>query len=131
MAANKADFTLTFYHLSRVSNDSFKHEEALHDLFGESEQIKQWLEKWRLRVSDESLSDEVRQSIMQAVNPVYIPRNHQVEAAIRAAEDASDFSVFDELHDVLQNPYKQQTGKDRYMFPPKLDEVVEQTFCGT
>jgi len=131
MAANKADFTLTFYHLSRISTDLSKHEEALHDLFGGSEQIKQWLGKWRPRVSEESLSDEARQSIMQAVNPVYIPRNHQVEAAIRAAEDASDFSVFNELHDVLQHPYKQQTGKEKYMFPPKPDEVVEQTFCGT
>ncbi len=68
---------------------------------------------------------------MQAVNPVYIPRNHQVEAAIRAAEDHDDFSVFTELHAVLQDPFVPQQGKDRYMQPPLPDEEVKQTFCGT
>ncbi len=35
---------------------------------------------------------------------VNFQRNHQIEAAIRAAEDEGDFSVFHELHAVLQNP---------------------------
>ena len=68
---------------------------------------------------------------MQAVNPVYIPRNHQIEAAIRAAEDRGDFSVFHDLHAVLQSPYDLQEGKGDYMLPPEPDEVVKQTFCGT
>jgi len=65
------------------------------------------------------------------VNPVYIPRNHQIEAAIRAAEDNDDFSVFYDLHKVLQKPYELQARKDVYMLQPKPDEVVQQTFCGT
>jgi uncharacterized protein YdiU (UPF0061 family) len=68
---------------------------------------------------------------MQAVNPVYIPRNHRIEAAIRAAEDHDDFSAFHALHAVLQNPYRLQPGKDAYLLPPQPDEVVQQTFCGT
>jgi uncharacterized protein YdiU (UPF0061 family) len=68
---------------------------------------------------------------MQAVNPVYIPRNHQIEAAIRAAEDLEDFSVFHELHAVLQKPYERQPGKDVYLQPPAPEQVVHQTFCGT
>jgi len=130
MAANKTDFTLTFYHLSRISIDS-SHEESFHDLFGGTQQIKPWLEKWRRRYSEESHSDGARESLMQAVNPVYIPRNHQIESAIRAAEDFGDFSVFNYLHDILQNPYVQQTGKESYMLPPEPEEIVEKTFCGT
>ena len=68
---------------------------------------------------------------MQNVNPVYIPRNHQVEAAIRAAEDHNDFNKFDELHEVLESPYQYQQNKDSYMLPPKPEEVVHKTFCGT
>jgi uncharacterized protein YdiU (UPF0061 family) len=68
---------------------------------------------------------------MRAVNPLYIPRNHQIEAAIRAAEDDGDFSIFRELHAVLQNPYEQQPQKDAYTLPPEPHEVVRQTFCGT
>ena len=64
-------------------------------------------------------------------HPVYIPRNHQVEAAIRAAEDHDDFTVFHNLHAVLHKPYERQPQKDNYMLPPEPDEVVQQTFCGT
>jgi len=136
MAASKADYTLTFYYLSQMSEDptgesSSQHDKAAYDLFTDARQFKQWLTKWRLRLACESLSDETRQRRMQAVNPVYIPRNHQVEAAIRAAEDFDDFSVFHDLHKVLQKPYQRQPGKDVYMLPPEPDEVVAQTFCGT
>ena len=136
MAVNKADFTLTFYYLSQISVDSTidnsaEQEKMLQDLFADADQMKQWLVKWRARSAEESLDDDARQIRMQAVNPVYIPRNHLIEAAIRAAEDLDDFSLFHDLHAVLQAPYERQTGKGVYMLPPEPDEVVEQTFCGT
>ena len=136
MADNKADYTLTFYYLSQTGSDSTDEnlnpqEKALYALFAETDQFKPWMMKWRQRLAKESVSDKVRQSMMQAVNPVYIPRNHQIEAGIRAAEDYADFTVFHDLHEVLQKPYQRQPGKDVYMLPPEPDEVVEQTFCGT
>ena len=53
------------------------------------------------KLYEEGSIDAARQARMQAVNPVYIPRNHRIEAAIRAAEDQGDFSVFHELHAVV------------------------------
>jgi len=79
---------------------------------------------------NQQLSDELGLSDT-CLGPVYIPRNHQIEAAIRAAEDNNDFSVFHNLHEVLQRPYELQPQKDTYMLPPEPDEVVQQTFCGT
>ncbi len=131
MAANKADFTLVFYYLSRLSALPSEQDEDIRALFNKSAQFDDWLLQWRKRLSNESQSHEQRQANMQAVNPVYIPRNHQVEASIRAAEDHGDFSVFHDLHEVLQNPYAQQKGKDHYMRPPEPHEEVKQTFCGT
>ena len=131
MDANNADFTLTFFHLSRLSRQTSEHDGELRELFDRAEQLDDWLVKWRKRLTEETQSDEERQTKMQVVNPVYIPRNHQIEAAIRAAEDRNDFSVFHDLHEVLQNPYVQQGAKDKYMLPPEPDEVVKQTFCGT
>lgn len=131
MAENNADFTLTFYYLSQVTADSPEQDGELRSLFDNPGQFDDWALKWRKRLSYETQSDEERQSSMKAVNPVYIPRNHQIEAAIRAAEDNDDFTVFHELHAVLQNPYTLQEGKDRYRLPPEPDEVVLQTFCGT
>jgi protein adenylyltransferase len=135
MAENNADFTLTFFYLSqlssRLSSEASEQDSEILGLFDKPEQFDDWVGVWRKRLNKETLSDAVRQARMQAVNPVYIPRNHQIEAAIRAAEDHGDFSVFHELHEVLQNPYVQQEGKDRYSLPPEPDEMVLQTFCGT
>ena len=131
MADNRADFTLTFYFLSHLSGQPSEQDDDLRDLFDDSAQIDAWLEQWRRRLGLEVQGDAARQAAMQSVNPVYIPRNHQVEAAIRAAEDEGDFSVFHELHAVLQKPFVRQTGKDRYMLAPEPEEVVEYTFCGT
>jgi uncharacterized protein YdiU (UPF0061 family) len=131
MASNSADFTLTFYYLSQLSVDSTAQDEQIKALFTEPEQFDVWAVKWRERLRAEASADEVRQAKMQAVNPVYIPRNHQIEAAIRAAEDHGDFSVFHDLHEVLQKPYSLQEGNRNYMLPPEPGEVVKQTFCGT
>jgi len=100
-------------------------------LFSDPEAFDHWSQLWRARLRQEDSIDATRQAQMQVVNPVYIPRNHRIEAAIRAAEDHGDFSVFHELHAVLQKPWQQQPGKDVYMLPPEPDEVVRQTFCGT
>ncbi len=131
MADNEADFTLCFYYLSQLGSKVSAADDALRALFAKPEAIDDWLLRWRERLSLETVSDAERQASMQAVNPVYIPRNHQVEKAIRAAEDNNDFSVFHALYDVLQTPYEYQPDKDDYMQPPEPHEVVQQTFCGT
>lgn len=131
MANNRADFTLTFYQLSRLPGQPSGQDDDLRALFDAPAQIDAWLAKWRKRLALEAQNDAARQDAMQAVNPVYIPRNHQIEAAIRAAEDQGDFSLFHALHAVLQNPYAEQAGKEKYMQAPEPEEVVEYTFCGT
>jgi uncharacterized protein YdiU (UPF0061 family) len=131
MNKNRADFTLTFFHLSRLDGKSPEGDSECRALFAQPEQFDHWAVQWRERLEKETRNDEERQVAMQAVNPVYIPRNHQVEAAIRAAEDRNDFSLFHELHEVLHNPFVQQPGKEHYQRPPEPEEVVEHTFCGT
>lgn len=139
MAAHQADFTLTFYHLSRLAGDSPdasrsslpSQEATFRALFNNDADIDAWLAQWRERIMAEASDDERRQALMQRVNPVYIPRNHQIEAVIRAAEDRDDFSLFHDLHEALQAPYTQQAGRDAYMLPPRPEEEVKQTFCGT
>lgn len=131
MENNQADFTLTFFYLSGLDGVESPKDEAFNALFSDANKSKDWLTLWRIRLDEESSEDGVRQKSMRAANPVYIPRNHQIEAAISAAEDNNDFSAFHELHEVLQNPYERQDGKDRYMLSPNPEEIVQQTFCGT
>ena len=67
---------------------------------------------------------------MNAVNPAYIPRNHRVEEALTAALHG-DMQPTQTLLDLLADPYRERPGYEVYMEPPKPEEVVHQTFCGT
>jgi uncharacterized protein YdiU (UPF0061 family) len=44
---------------------------------------------------------------MRAVNPLFIPRNHRIEAAIRGAE-TGDFGRLHDLNEVLASSFDDQ-----------------------
>ena len=67
---------------------------------------------------------------MRRVNPLFIPRNHRVEQAIRAAQ-VGDLAPFSTLCEVLRRPFDEQPGSATLADPPRPDEVVRETFCGT
>jgi uncharacterized protein YdiU (UPF0061 family) len=54
-----------------------------------------------------------------------------IEAAITAATDSNDFTAFDELVDVLAQPYDAQYIGTKFSLPPAAEDVVLYTFCGT
>lgn len=130
MAANHSDFTLTFRALSEAAIGS-EGEASLRPHFNDAEGLNQWLARWRDRLERETLDPQARRMTMRAVNPAFIPRNHRVEAVIRAAVDQNCFAAFEELLTVLSNPFDDQPGFADYANPPKEHEVVHQTFCGT
>ena len=67
---------------------------------------------------------------MRAANPILIPRNHRVEHAIQRAY-AGDVAPFHRLVDALAEPYADRPACADLETPPRPDEVVHQTFCGT
>jgi uncharacterized protein YdiU (UPF0061 family) len=130
MAEAGADFTLAFRALSEAVADP-KGEKALRALFPDPAALDVWLPLWRARLELEPRDGEARRTMMLAVNPAFIPRNHRVEAVIRAATDRDDFAPFDELLAVLASPYEDQPDRAGYALPPQPDEEVRRTFCGT
>ncbi|MEM7522495.1 MAG: protein adenylyltransferase SelO family protein, partial [Pseudomonadota bacterium] len=125
MAGAKADFTLTFRGLAdAAAGDDGPLSAQLGDGAGE------WLAAWRHRIEGEGAAPASRAGALRRANPLYIPRNHLVEAAIAAAY-GEDFAPFHALVDVLATPFDEQDGKALYAAPPKADEVVAATFCGT
>ena len=68
---------------------------------------------------------------MRSVNPAFIPRNHRVEELIQAAVGEGDFGTFAKLLEVLATPFEDQAPNERYAAPPRPEEVVHETFCGT
>ena len=67
---------------------------------------------------------------MESVNPIYIPRNHNVDKAIKAAYK-EDLEPMNELLEALQNPFEENIMYSHLAIPPKDEEKILQTFCGT
>ena len=130
MAANRADFTLTFRGLSEAASAPAV-DELVRKWFADPSAYDNWAIRWRQRLAQEPTSNEPRREAMRSANPAYIPRNHRVEAVIRAAEDRDDFAPFEELLRVLAKPYEDQPADAHYAEPPQEHERVLQTFCGT
>jgi uncharacterized protein YdiU (UPF0061 family) len=99
-------------------------------LFAEPAAFDEWVARWQKRIADEPQSAIERQAAMRAVNPMFIPRNHRIEAVIVAATN-DDYAPFEELLKVLAKPYEDQPEFSGYADPPKPEERVCQTFCGT
>ncbi len=134
MALNQADFMLTFRRLcdlpGRTEQNSAHTEASVRDLFHNPESFDGWVADWRARLKRESRGDFERQAAMRVVNPAYIPRNHLVEKVITAAL-SDDFEPFENLLAVLSRPFDDQPQHAAYQDPPRPEELVHQTFCGT
>ncbi len=106
-------------------------DESLHTLFpAHVDEIGDWRGEWVAalgEVDHAGIADA-----MDRVNPLYIPRNHLVEAALDAAVLEGDLAPFHELVDVVTHPYEERSGLDRFTEPaPASFSDRYQTFCGT
>ena len=121
MQREKQDFTLAFRRLAQGLADGVP---AFSDAaFGA------WYSQYQARIGGEPAANVAAR--MNAVNPLYIPRNHLVEEALAAAVDDGDFAPFRSLLEVLENPYRQQPGCERYAEPAPASFGPYVTFCGT
>jgi len=130
MAKNEADFTLTFRRLSDAAADA-RHDSEVRQRFADPAAYDEWAARWRQRIGEEPQTPAERAAMMRTVNPAFIPRNHRIEAVIRAAIGRDDFAPFEELLTVLATPYEDQPAFSQYAEPPEPDQRVLQTFCGT
>jgi uncharacterized protein YdiU (UPF0061 family) len=131
MTENAADFTLTFRRLSDVVDPSLKNDEWVSSLFEDPAAFDEWAVRWRNRLAGETRSSAERRNEMRSVSPAYIPRNHRVEEAIQAAVEERDLDPFEQLIAVLSSPFDDQPSREQYAVPPRPDQIVRQTFCGT
>jgi len=105
-----ADFTLSFWGLAQGEFETLQ----------EHPDFATWQALWR--------DLEPNDALMARTNPAIIPRNHRIEEAIQAGV-AGDYAPFHRLNAALNAPFS-ATDPD-LMSPPKINEEVKQTFCGT
>jgi len=107
MQQTQADYTNTFRTLTL--------DEEL------SPEFQDWHARWQERQPDRTQ--------MQQHNPAIIPRNHQVEEVLTAAEQG-DFSKMECFLNVLSKPYAYTAEQEEYAQMP-VPSCSYQTFCGT
>ena len=130
MAANRADFTLTFRRLCDAAAGP-EGDVRVRTLFSDPAAYDGWAAGWHRRLEEESADGHARAAAMRRINPAFIPRNHLVEAALDAATLRQDFQPFEDLLAVISRPYDERPELERYSTPARPEERVLQTFCGT
>lgn len=114
------DFTGLFRDLAEVQRGDEVGVFAAPSVFGD------WLLRYKARLVLGSAGADA----MDAVNPVYILRNHLVEAALADAA-RGDMAAFDRLLAVVARPFEVQAGAEAYAAPAPAEFGAHVTYCGT
>lgn len=127
METHGVDFTGLFRALAMLLRGDAA---PLGALLPDPEAMAAWVAAWWARLEEEDIHPIERAAAMDAVNPVYIPRNHLVEAALARAEEG-DLAEWLDLLDVVRDPFVVRPGRESFAQPAPGDFGPYTTFCGT
>ena len=124
MKDQQVDFTSFFRALSSVLRGDADRARALFP-------IPQPFDAWAARWKAELVGDHAAiADAMDRVNPIYIPRNAQVEDALAFAT-AGDLGPVHRLVEVVSDPFTERPGLEAYAAPAPREDGPYRTFCGT
>ncbi|WP_020180178.1 protein adenylyltransferase SelO [Methylopila sp. M107] len=129
MAEGRADQTLTFRRLGAFAET--RDHAGVRDLFDEPTAFDDWGVRYHERLAAEPDAAAERRARMDRANPAIIPRNHHVDAALRAAVEDDDLAPFRALSAALADPFARDADASPYAAPPARDADPIRTFCGT
>ena len=127
MMDNESDFTITFRSLSDIllnNSDNFLAQ------FHQKDEVSGWINNWKsaLNLENKNVGEIILN--LNNTNPMYIPRNHQVQRAIEESY-LGNLKVLEEMLEVLKNPFQENVSLSHYSEAPSEQQRVTQTFCGT
>ena len=117
-----ADYTNTFLYLTE---DNLPQGKPYNDSY-----FKEWQTRWQVQLAKNTKALKSSLTLMRANNPSVIPRNHKMEQVLEDAT-SGDLKPLNDFLTALENPYKNRPDLKPYQSPPKQEERVYQTFCGT
>jgi uncharacterized protein YdiU (UPF0061 family) len=120
----ETDMTIFFRKLANIKEPKIDH---IMDCFYESEDLpitiwEDWLVKYLSLVSSD------RHERMNNVNPKYVLRNWMAQLAIDGA-DVGDYSLTNELHELLKKPYDEQPEMEDKWFVRRPEWARNRVGC--
>ena len=76
-------------------------------------QINAWLRRYSQLTKEIKVTPQQRRTSMNAVNPLYVPRNYLAQIAIDRVEQG-DYTYLHDWMEVLKRPYDEQPGKEAF-----------------
>jgi uncharacterized protein YdiU (UPF0061 family) len=123
MQAGRVDWTSFWRALAQTARGEAG---PARDMFLAREDFDAWASRWLAALPDPAATADA----MDAVNPIYIPRNHLVEEALTAATEG-DLGPVARLVEVIRDPYVARPGLETYAEPSPEGYGPYRTFCGT
>lgn len=123
MQNNKLDFTNTFRLLTLGDYTKMN--------IIEQSDLKSWINKWEERLKAEKKSLEESIVLMKSHNPNVIPRNTLVEEALKRASKLNDYELYNEMIEVLRDPYNYDIEYDEKLLSSENENRLHVTYCGT
>lgn len=127
LETNGVDFTSFFRALAMLLRGDGS---MLERLLPAPDAMAPWIAEWWEHIEREAIGPLEIADAMDSVNPVYIPRNHLVEAALGAAE-TGDLAPWLELLEVVRNPYTPRPVWALFAGPAPAGFGPYTTYCGT
>jgi uncharacterized protein YdiU (UPF0061 family) len=124
MQEQQLDYTQTFADLT----NSLNNETVATNL---ANTLGDWYQQWRWRLDTSTDDFEQIKARMKRNNPIVIPRNHHVEAALKVCEENGDLNAVEALLTVIRSPYDELATTVNYQDSPADGDKSYQTFCGT
>jgi serine/tyrosine/threonine adenylyltransferase len=121
------DFTSCF---RRLSSYVLGNVTRARSLFAQPEAFDAWAERWTSRLARQAVAPQAIARAMDAVNPIYVPRNQKVEEALDAAT-AGNLEPLRDLLGVLAQPFEERPGLEAFTGPAPPSFGPHRTFCGT
>ncbi|MFZ5723192.1 MAG: protein adenylyltransferase SelO [Pseudomonadota bacterium] len=115
LQASAADYPRFFRRLCSFRTGD--RNDALRDDIVDRERFDAWAQRYADRLGQEQSADDERETRMKRSNPKYVLRNWVAQTAIDAAKRGDDSVVNDVLR-LVQNPYEEWAGFERYAAPP-------------
>jgi uncharacterized protein YdiU (UPF0061 family) len=111
-------------HIAPLKEAYYTPEHVTTDYFS---RLINWLMRYNQRLTAENIAQEIRRERMNRVNPKYVLRNYMAQLAIDKAEQG-DFSLINELLDVLRHPYDEQPEHQLY-YAKRPDWARQRAGC--